>query len=95
MSPQIINKIRLNDSGFNADAFSMLSAFEVAKKLGKEAQEIGGGGLKGNTLIKEDGHLHLAEQEAICADLDAMMEDCIKRQRALNDKRRRWLDTKL
>jgi hypothetical protein len=95
MSPEVINKIRLNGPDFDADAYSMLSAFEVAAELGKEVIELGGGHLKGNALIKEDGLLHLAEQEAICADLDAVMEDCIKRQRALNDKRRKWLDTKL
>jgi len=93
--PQVINKIRLNCKTFDADAVAMHNAFEGGEDLGKELIELGGGHLKGNTLIKEDGQLHLAEQEAICLDLDTAMADCVKRQRDLNDKRRKWLDTKL
>lgn len=95
MSPGVINKIRLNNGDFVGDSKAMKSAFANGEKLGKEIIEVGGGCIKGNPLIKEDSKLHLHEQEAICADLDKAMTDCITRQRALNEKRRQWLDTKL
>ena len=72
----------------------MTAAFESSARLDQEIIELGGG-LKNNALLKEDADLHLAEQEAICEELDKMMADCIQRQRALVDKRRRWFDAKL
>jgi len=93
--PRVPDKIIINCSVFDADANSMHSAFEDGEKLSAEIMEIGSGKAKGNLLLKEDADQHLAEQEAICADLDTAMADCIKRQRELNDKRRKWLDTKL
>lgn len=93
--PAVINKIRLNSGDFAGDAKCMKEAFKNGDALGEEIIEIGGGEIVGNSLILEDGKLHLAEQEAICADLDKAMADAITRQRALNNKRRQWLDTKL
>jgi len=93
--PRVPDKIIINCSVFDADAYSMHSAFEDGEKLSAEIMEIGGGKAKGNLLLKEDADEHLAKQEAICSALDTGMADCIKRQRALNDKRRKWLDTKL
>jgi hypothetical protein len=93
--PRVPDKIIINCSVFDADAYSMYSAFEDGEKLSAEIMEVGGGKAKGNLLLKEDADQHLAEQEAICKDLDMAMANCIKRQRALNDARRKWLDTKL
>jgi hypothetical protein len=93
--PQVINKIRINSGDFAGDAKSMKEAFANGLDLGEELIEIGGGTIVGNPLVKEDGKLHLAEQESICEDLDKAMCDAIMRQRALNNKRRLWLDTKL
>jgi hypothetical protein len=95
MSPQVVNKIRQNSGDFAGDSKAMKEAFKNGEILGDEIIEIGGGLLAGNPLIIEDGKLHLAEQEKICADLDKAMTDAITRQRALNNKRRQWLDTKL
>ena len=95
MSPQVINKIRINSGDFAGDAKAMKEAFKNGDALGDEVIEIGGGIIVGNDLILEDGKLHLAEQKAICETLDKAMGVCIKRQRELNNKRRLWLDTKL
>lgn len=92
--PQVIDKIRMNSGDFSGDSNSMLVAFEAGEKLSEEIVNIGGG-IVGNALLKTDGDLHLAEQEAICADLDKIMADCIRRQRALNNKRRKWLDSEI
>jgi hypothetical protein len=78
-----------------ADAYAMIKAFRAGKKLSKEIKKLGGGQIKGNELLKADAFEHLAEQEDICLKLDTAMGDCITRQRALNDKRRKWIDTQL
>lgn len=93
--PQVINKIRINSGDFAGDSKAMKEAFNNGALLGDEIIEVGGGEIVGNALILEDGALHLVEQEAICHALDKAMAECIKRQRALNNKRRLWLDSKL
>jgi hypothetical protein len=92
--PALPDKVILDKLDFDADSYSLLCAFKGAKQLGDEIVEAGGG-LLNNNLLKEDASLHLVEQESICADIRKAMADSIKRQRALNDKRRKWLDTKL
>lgn len=93
--PQVIDKIRQNSGDFAGDAKSLKNAFRFGLDLGLEMIEIGGDCIAGNLVVIEDGKLHLAEQEAICADLDKAMADAITRQRGLNNKRRLWLDTQL
>jgi len=95
MSPQVINKIRQNSGDFAGDAKALKEAFKNGDLLGDEIIQVGGGTIVGNPLVLEDGSLHLAEQEAICDALDKAMTKAITRQRALNNKRRMWLDTKL
>ncbi len=92
--PYAVNKNIINGIGFSGLAGMMHAAFTAGDKIGEDIIEAGGG-LTNNVLLKEDGKLHLAEQEAICADLDKAMADCIKRQWDLVEKRKAWLDTKL
>jgi hypothetical protein len=92
--PALPDKVILDKLDFDADSYSLLCAFLGAEQLGDEIV-VAGGGLMNNNLLKEDASLHLTEQENICSDIRKAMADSIKRQRALNDKRRKWLDTKL
>lgn len=100
--PRMMDKIILNDSNFQADAFSLRRAFEVSHLvseeiigIGKTVSPVAGDGIVGNDLLKRDAEAHLSEQESICEAIHSAMADAITRQRALNEKRRKWLDTEL
>jgi hypothetical protein len=99
--PRTPNKVLIDELDFEADSIAMHRAFESASLIGDEIIKIGellnpgSGGIIGNTILKRDADMHLTEQEDICTEIRKALAHSVTRQRALNDKRRKFLDAEL
>lgn len=93
--PLLPDKVEMNTWGIAGMSKAIAHAMKSASYLGYEVIELGGGTIHGNKLLAEDAKLFLAEQENLCAAIDKAMMEFYIGQNALNEKRRKWLDSQI
>jgi len=85
--PGVRDKILIDEDSEIGGHVAIMMAFKSAKRLAKEIQAA--------NLLAKAQPLFLAEQESICNDLRAARAAAFKRQDALNEKMRKWLDDEI